>query len=153
MIGWLVNDELKDLEGSGCATILRFFPGICLEGLRKNTENLNQDSSSPDRDLNPEHPKYKAGVLTTWPRCSAYRNYNGPIRTKIKFTHQCLVDFNLKSAIKILLICFGDKTRRHIFTLCIHFKHSAERRQHNHTSCDRYHICTLHRNVTPHTVY
>jgi hypothetical protein len=42
--------------------------GICLEGLRKTTKNLSQDSRSPGRDLNPGPPEYEAGVLTTRPR-------------------------------------------------------------------------------------
>jgi hypothetical protein len=29
-------------------------------------KNLSQDNQSPDRDLNPGPPKYKARVLTTW---------------------------------------------------------------------------------------
>jgi hypothetical protein len=36
---------------------LRYYPGICLEGLRKTTKNLSQDSRSP--------PEYEAGELTT----------------------------------------------------------------------------------------
>jgi hypothetical protein len=39
------------MEGSGCGLILRFYRVICLEGLRKTTVNLNQDSRSPDRDM------------------------------------------------------------------------------------------------------
>jgi hypothetical protein len=33
---------------------LRYYPGICLEGLRKTTNNLSRDSRSQDRDLNPD---------------------------------------------------------------------------------------------------
>jgi hypothetical protein len=44
---------------------LRFYPGICPEGLRKTTEKFDQDSQSLRRDLNPGPPKYKA--LTTRP--------------------------------------------------------------------------------------
>jgi hypothetical protein len=43
---------------------LRYYPGICVEGLRKTMKNLSQDSRSPGRDLNPGHPEYEAGVLT-----------------------------------------------------------------------------------------
>jgi hypothetical protein len=39
------------------------YPGICLEELRRNTKNLNQDSQSLNRDLNPGPTGYKAGVL------------------------------------------------------------------------------------------
>jgi hypothetical protein len=45
---------------------LRRYPGICVEGLRKTTTNLSQDSRSPGRDLNPGPPEYE-GVLTTRP--------------------------------------------------------------------------------------
>jgi hypothetical protein len=48
----------------------RYYPGICLEGLRKTTKNLSQDSQSLGQDLNPGPPKYNAGVLTTQPRHS-----------------------------------------------------------------------------------
>jgi hypothetical protein len=54
----------KDVEGSGHGLILRYYPGLCLEGLRKTTRNLRQDSWSPSRDLNPEPPEHEVGVLT-----------------------------------------------------------------------------------------
>jgi hypothetical protein len=44
---------------------LRYYPSICLEGLRKTTKNLSQDTRSPVRDLNPGPPEYEEGVLTT----------------------------------------------------------------------------------------
>jgi hypothetical protein len=56
---------------------LRYYPGICLEGLRKNTENISQDSQSPGRDLNLRPPKYEAGVLTTRLQCSVMKSING----------------------------------------------------------------------------
>jgi hypothetical protein len=43
---------------------LMYYPSICL-GLRKTTRNLSQDSQSLSQNLNPEHPKYEAGVLPT----------------------------------------------------------------------------------------
>jgi hypothetical protein len=43
------------------------YPSICLEGLRKTTKNLSQDSQSLGWDLNHGPPKYEAGVLTTQP--------------------------------------------------------------------------------------
>jgi hypothetical protein len=33
----------KDMEGSGRGLILRYYPCICLEGLRKATKILSQD--------------------------------------------------------------------------------------------------------------
>jgi hypothetical protein len=53
------------VEGSGRGLILRYSPGICLEGLRKFTENFSQDSPSPGQYFNPGPPEYEAGVLTT----------------------------------------------------------------------------------------
>jgi hypothetical protein len=35
---------------------LRYYPGICLEELRKTTKNLSQDSQSLGRGLNPGPP-------------------------------------------------------------------------------------------------
>jgi hypothetical protein len=37
---------------------LRHYPSMCLEGERKTTKSLNQDSRSLNRDLNPQHPEY-----------------------------------------------------------------------------------------------
>jgi hypothetical protein len=58
------------MEGSGCGLILRYYPGIRLEVLRKTTKDLSQDSRYTGRELNPETPKYEPGVLTTRPRRS-----------------------------------------------------------------------------------
>jgi hypothetical protein len=38
---------------------LRYYSGICLQGLSKTTKNLSQDSCSPGRDLNPGPPEYE----------------------------------------------------------------------------------------------
>jgi hypothetical protein len=45
--------------------ILRYYPGIRLEGPRKTTKILSQDSMSSDRDMNPGPLEYEARVLTT----------------------------------------------------------------------------------------
>jgi hypothetical protein len=58
----------KDVKGSGRGLILRYYPGICLEGLSKTTIFLSQDSRSPERDLNLEPRKSEAGVLLTQPQ-------------------------------------------------------------------------------------
>jgi len=47
----------KDLEGSGHGLILKYYPSIHLERLRKTTKNLSQDNQSPRQDMNPEPPK------------------------------------------------------------------------------------------------
>jgi hypothetical protein len=51
------------LEESGLGLILRYSHGIRLDGLRKTTKNLNQDSRFAGRGLNPGPPEYAAGVL------------------------------------------------------------------------------------------
>jgi hypothetical protein len=47
------------MEGSGRGLILRHYPGMCLDGLRKTKKNVGQDSRSPGRDLNPKLPNTK----------------------------------------------------------------------------------------------
>jgi hypothetical protein len=58
------------VEGSDRGLILRYYPGTCLEGLRKTAKNLGQDIRSPDRDLKPEPPEYETGELTSQQRRS-----------------------------------------------------------------------------------
>jgi hypothetical protein len=53
--------------------MLRYYLRIRLEGLRKTTKNLGQDSRSPELDLNPGPTEYDAGVLATWPQISVRR--------------------------------------------------------------------------------
>jgi hypothetical protein len=53
------------MEGSCSSLILRYYPDIYLEGLRKTTKYLSMDSMSLGRDLNLGHSEYEAGVLTT----------------------------------------------------------------------------------------
>jgi hypothetical protein len=52
-----------------------------MESLRENHENLNQNSRSTGRDLNPEPSEYEAGVLTTRPWSSAAPGYEGVWRS------------------------------------------------------------------------
>jgi hypothetical protein len=47
-------------------------PGICLEGLRKLTNNLNQNIQCPDQDLK----KYKSEVLLPKSTCSMISKEN-----------------------------------------------------------------------------
>jgi hypothetical protein len=56
-----MNDELKkDVEGKCRDVIYGTKPGTSLEGLRKTTKNLGQDSRFPSRDLKPGPPEYEA---------------------------------------------------------------------------------------------
>jgi hypothetical protein len=49
---------------------IRYYPGICLEGLRRTTKPLIQDSRYPGRDMNPGPPEYEAALFTTRPNRS-----------------------------------------------------------------------------------
>jgi hypothetical protein len=50
------------MERSGRDLILRYYPSISLEGLRKTTKTLRigQDSRSPGLDLNRTTPEYES---------------------------------------------------------------------------------------------
>jgi hypothetical protein len=50
---------------------LRYYNAIFLDGLRKTTKYIEQDSRSLGRDLKQRAPEYETGVLITCPRCSA----------------------------------------------------------------------------------
>jgi hypothetical protein len=63
----------KNLVGSGHSLILRYYPGICLEGLRKAMRNLDQDSQSLGLRTKPGSPEYGILVLTTRPRRSVIK--------------------------------------------------------------------------------
>jgi hypothetical protein len=69
----------------------RYYPGICLERLRKTTKNLSQDIPSMGRDLNAGPPEYEVGVLTNRPRLSVHgsfvvlrQNLKPPAYTSVK---------------------------------------------------------------------
>jgi hypothetical protein len=57
-----------------------YYPGICLERLRKTTKHVSHNSRSPDRDLNPEPPEYEVGKLTTQPQ----RSVHGHMRIQVQ---------------------------------------------------------------------
>jgi hypothetical protein len=46
MIRILMNNELRKCGRKQLWTNLTYYPGICLEALRKTTKNLSQDSRS-----------------------------------------------------------------------------------------------------------
>jgi hypothetical protein len=56
---------MKGLEGNGRDLILRYYRGIGLEGVRKATKALGQDSRSTGRYFNPQLSEYEIGVLIT----------------------------------------------------------------------------------------
>lgn len=51
------------MEGSNAWPNLRYYIGICLEGLRNAKKHLSQGNLSPDGDLNLGPPEYEAGGL------------------------------------------------------------------------------------------
>jgi hypothetical protein len=53
----------------------RYYPGICLERMKKTTKILRQHSQSPSRDLNPRPLTHETGALTTLPRRSVRDMY------------------------------------------------------------------------------
>jgi hypothetical protein len=65
-----MDDEMERNWKDAVFLILRYCPGILLEGLRITTKDFSHDIRSPDRDLNPKPPEYEAGVLATRPRRS-----------------------------------------------------------------------------------
>jgi hypothetical protein len=58
-----MNNGLERIWKEEVVVNLRYYPGICLEELRKITRNLRQDSLSTDRDLNPEFLNIKQVTL------------------------------------------------------------------------------------------
>jgi hypothetical protein len=60
-----VNNELERICKEVVVPDLRYYPSICLEGLKKIMINFSQDSWSLGQDLNLGHSKYKERALTT----------------------------------------------------------------------------------------
>lgn len=57
--------------------ILTSYPGIFLQGLRKTTKALKQDSRFQSLELNLRLPECEAGVLIIQPRRSLIRGVDG----------------------------------------------------------------------------
>jgi hypothetical protein len=51
MNGWQVDENSKGYGRKRSWSNLRYYPGLCLEGLRKITKSLSQNIRSSDRDL------------------------------------------------------------------------------------------------------
>jgi hypothetical protein len=64
----------KDLVGSGRGIILRHYPGIRLDGLRKTTNSSITITSCRGRESNPEPPEYEVAALIIRPRRSVQKN-------------------------------------------------------------------------------
>jgi hypothetical protein len=56
------------LKEIGRGIILRYYPRIRQEGLRKATKKHGEDSQPPGRNLNPGTPEYEAGATVKMPK-------------------------------------------------------------------------------------
>jgi hypothetical protein len=57
--------ELGYMRMEVVRTYFKVLSSICLQGLRKTTKNLSQDSQSPGQELDPKAPEYEARQLTS----------------------------------------------------------------------------------------
>jgi hypothetical protein len=58
-----MNNKGEIMWKEAVVAYLRDYPGICLEGMMKTAKDLNHNSRSPCRDLNPGPPELKNVVL------------------------------------------------------------------------------------------
>ena len=68
IVQWFVNDGLEWMRNDVTVAWLRYYPGICVDGLRKNMETISLDSQWPGQDLNQVSPNTSPDV----PALSAY---------------------------------------------------------------------------------
>jgi hypothetical protein len=59
----------KELVRKRSRPHLKYYRSICLEGLKKTSKDLNQDSRSSGQGLNSGSPAYEAGILSTRALC------------------------------------------------------------------------------------
>lgn len=57
--------QLRNIFEEISVLYLRYYPEICLDRLRKTTNNISKDNQWPSQDPNSCPPKYEAVVLTT----------------------------------------------------------------------------------------
>jgi hypothetical protein len=80
-VEWMCDRRIMNPKGCGRKWSwpnLRYYPAICLEGLRKTTKKLSQDWQFPGWDLNPGPPEHETGALTARPR-----HYHCPVAYNI----------------------------------------------------------------------
>jgi hypothetical protein len=82
--------------------VLRHSPG----GTKENHKDLSKESQSPDRDLKPGPPEYKADVLTTRPQCYISSIDYGPDLSAVRSNCTFLIQLWLLNAVKIFKIKF-----------------------------------------------
>lgn len=61
-----MNNEVEICRRKRSSPSLRQYPGICLGGLMKATQNICKISRSSSPDLNVAPPEYEEALLTTW---------------------------------------------------------------------------------------
>jgi hypothetical protein len=83
MLNWKLCERTRSW------TNLRYCPGICLEGLRKITKNINQDNRSLGRDLNPGPPEYKSRSSVVL--YIKYTSNNGQYPTQCSYSELTIV--------------------------------------------------------------
>ena len=47
IVQWFVNDGLEWMRNDVTVAWLRYYPGICMDGLRKNMTTISQDNDLP----------------------------------------------------------------------------------------------------------
>jgi hypothetical protein len=101
---------------------LRHYPDIYLEGLRKTTTNLSQDSRSLGRVLKPRYSEYEAGVLTTATEqlsVSQNRTRLHEVMFLLKDTVNCLFKVTGKRWVQLRVWCVQLRV------WCVHFSNKA----------------------------
>jgi hypothetical protein len=82
----------------------RYYLGVYLEGLRKTTKPIGQNSGSSGRNLNPRPPEYETGVLLTHLRRSVAMKITKIVRrANLFWSWSELV--TLKCELDSLLLC------------------------------------------------
>jgi hypothetical protein len=71
--------------------MVRYYPGICWDGLRRIMKNLKIVKPVSIQGFNPGPSEYKAGVLTTQPHCSVTRYLTRSAAYYLYFPSICMV--------------------------------------------------------------
>jgi hypothetical protein len=69
-----MNDELENIWKEAVVAESRYYPSICLGGLRKTTKILSQDIWFPARDSKREHPEYALPLSNRVPSINSRLN-------------------------------------------------------------------------------
>jgi hypothetical protein len=136
----LSETELKRYWEEEVVGNLKHFPVILLEGLRKTTKYLSQDSRSPGRKLNHGPPEYEAGVLTTRPRRSVKCTHLHINNTKLNINPSVILNLMLA------MVHTDERDLHFCIHLCSCVKDSLEYDKELYVS--RFEVQTARRNNT-----